>query len=221
MRPAVGCGAACRGRAGAGAGALVDARASPSLCDRYTRWDEDGLRALHQAFRQQRLRAAEAGAAFVPLTRRRRPRQQDKLTQPADLGALFSRAGASQEAEVLLQSAVRGRAAQTHMWEELARQRDAVEEVMDALGPGPGPLSAPQARGPAPRPPTPRLYHERRQEPAPQLFTQLKDIGLADVVEAITEKIMLLRVQGPQQATPAARASASTDRSEVGVGGEL
>lgn len=41
------------------------------LCDYYTKWSEDGLRALHMLFKAMRLRSAEAAAAFVPARRRR------------------------------------------------------------------------------------------------------------------------------------------------------
>lgn len=76
---------------------------------------------------------------------------------------MLSRAAeeASLRAAVLLQATLRGRAAQTHMWEELARHRDVVQEVAAPLA---ALADGPVQKGPAPRAATPRLYDDRKRE---------------------------------------------------------
>lgn len=88
----------------------------------------------------------------------RRPRSQN-----APDGRVLSRAAeeASLRAAVLLQATLRGRAAQTHMWEELARHRDVVQEVAAPLA---ALADGPVQKGPAPRAATPRLYDDRKRE---------------------------------------------------------
>ncbi len=66
-------------------------------------------------------------------------------------------------------------------------------------------------------------FRFRPQPAAPDLLTQLTDVSVADVVEAIAERIMQLRLQGapPEAASPALGSSqqASAAASEVGAGG--
>lgn len=139
-------------------------------------------------------------------------------------------------AAVLLQASLRGRAAQTHLWEELGRYRDVVQEVMGPLGPADG---LGQGSGPKARPRTPQLHDDAKDEvsegrakglraservggrhalvtplprqPLPALFANLKDtvgdkVTVADIIEAIAEEMMHLRVD-PSAAEALADAS--------------